>query len=266
MALASEPDRRFIGTTFATNPSGYNFVLAKLTSPFKEFGWFAGLLYSIDRVLQRLSPNLRLYFYELLVQPIPAEPLLSGKLARSFEAREIHRGDPEVAVMPARPEIKESRFDQGAVCLGTFKRDEFVGHIWFCFDAYQEDEARCTFVLPDDGQSVFDFDLYVFPQYRMGLGFLGVWNGACELLRQRGTKFSFSRLTRVNIASRNAHQKLGTRIVARVFVLKLFSWELFASTIAPFLYLSTGPGKRVRLKLKSRIQQPPALTEQAAAF
>ena len=237
-----------------------------MTSPFKEFGWFAGLLYGVDRVLQRLSPSIRLYFYELLAQPIPEVPLLTGGLASSFEVREIHRGDPEIAFMPARPEIMESRFEQSAVCLGTFKRNEFVGHIWFCFDSYEEDEVRCTFVLPDDKQSVFDFDLYVFPRYRMGLGFLSVWNGACAYLRKQGTKFTFSRLTRVNIASRNAHKKLGTRIVGRVFVLKLFSWELFASTISPFLYLSTGPDKRVRLKLKSQVPQPQTLVEQAAAF
>ncbi len=245
-------------------PVGLSHVLARLTSPFTEFGWFAGLLYGIDRILQRLSPNLRLYFYELLVQPIPDVPLLTGNLAKAFEMRELRRGDPEIAQMPARPGIKESRFEQGAVCLGTFKRNELVGHIWFCFETYEEDEVRCTFVLPNDNQSVFDFDLYVFPKYRMGLGFLSVWNGACEFLRKQGVKVSFSRLTRVNIASRTAHQKLGTRIVGRVIVLRLFSWELFASTIAPFLYLSTGPDKRVRLKLKTQAPQPRALTEQAA--
>lgn len=241
-------------------------MLARLTSPFKEFGWFAGLLYCIGRLLQRLSPNLGLYFYEILVQPIPETPLLTGKLAESFATREIFRDDPEIALMPARPEIKESRFEQGAMCLGAFKKQEFVGHIWFAFGQYEEDEARCTFILPDDGQSVFDFDLYVFPQYRMGLGFMAVWNGACQFLRKRGVRHSFSRLTRVNIASRTAHQKLGTQIVGRVFVLKIFSWELFASTIAPFVYVSTGPSKRVRLKLRSQALQPQALAEKAAAY
>ena len=43
---------------------------SKLAGPFREFGFFAGLLYAIDRVLRRLSPNLRLYAYELMVQPI----------------------------------------------------------------------------------------------------------------------------------------------------------------------------------------------------
>ena len=226
-------------------------MLARLTSPFKEFGWFAGLLYSIDRILQRLSPNIRLYFYELVVQPIPEGPLLPGNLARSFEMREIRRGDPEIALMPARTDIKESRFEQGAVCLGAFKRNQMVGYSWFCFDSYEEDEVRCTFVIPDDNQSAFDFDLYIFPEYRMGLAFAGIWNGAFEFFRKRGVKFTFSRLTRVNTTSRNAHQRLGAQIVGRVLVFKIWRCELFLSTFAPYCQLSTNKEQRVRLKLKS---------------
>src|SRR5271167_930600 len=146
-------------------------MLARLMSPFKEFGFFAGLFYLANRVLQQLSPNLRLYVYELLAQPIPDRPLLPPRLTKSLEMREIRAGDPEVARMQARPDIKESRFKQNAICLGAFQKGQFIGHIWFCFHAYEEDEVRCTFVLPDGNQAVFDFDLNVFPEYRMGLGF-----------------------------------------------------------------------------------------------
>ncbi len=180
-------------------------MLARLLSPFQEFGFFAGLIYAIDRILQRLSPNLRLYFYELLAQPIPDEPLLPSSLSRALEMRQIGVGAPEIALMPARPDIKESRFKQNAICLGAFQKGRFIGHIWFCFDAYDEDEVRCTFVLPQGNQAVFDFDLFLFPEYRMGLGFVGIWNGANEFLRSRGIKCSFSRLTRFNLASRRAH-------------------------------------------------------------
>ena len=61
--------------------------------------------------------------------------------------REIPRGSPEIAQMPARPDIKESRFRQNAICLGAFQEDRFIGYIWFCFHAYEEDEVRCTFAL-----------------------------------------------------------------------------------------------------------------------
>ncbi len=226
-------------------------MLAKLIGPFKEFGFFAGLLYGVDRVLQGLSPNLRLYFYELLVQPIPEGSLLPSRLAKSLEMREIAPGDPEIARMPARPEIKESRFKQNAVCLGAFQKNQFIGHIWLCFHAYEEDEVRCTFVLPEGNQAVFDFDLYVFPEYRMGLGFAGIWNGANEFLRNRGVKCSFSRLTRFNLASRRAHQQLGAQRVGRVFVLQAWQVEFMLATVSPYVHLSIGEGNRVRMKLRS---------------
>jgi hypothetical protein len=225
-------------------------MLKKLTSPFREFGCFAGLLYAVGRVLERLSPNLRLYFYELLVQPISEKPLLAPRLANTFEIREIRRGDPEVAVMPARPGIKESRFEQNAICLGAFRKGEFIGHIWLCFRSYEEDEVRCTFVLPEAEQAVFDFDLYLFSEHRMGLGFIGIWNGVNEFLRRRGIKFSFSRLTRFNLASRRAHKHLGTKRVGRAFFLKAWSVELMVATVSPYLHLSLAESKRVRIKLR----------------
>ena len=216
---------------------------------FKEFGFFAGLFYLVDRVLQQLSPNLRLYVYELLAQPIPDSPLLPPRLTKSLEIREIRLGDPEVARMPARPDIKESRFKQNAICLGAFQKGQFIGHIWFCFHPYEEDEVRCTFVLPEGNQAVFDFDLYVFPEYRMGLGFAGIWNGANEFLCRRGVRVSYSRLTRFNLASRRAHQQLGARRVGRMLVLQAWHVELMIATVSPYVHLSLHARNRVRVKL-----------------
>jgi hypothetical protein len=223
-------------------------VLTRLLSPFREFGWFTGLIYAVDRLLQLLSPSLRLYFYELLVQPIPEEPLLPSRLAKGLEMREIPEGAPEIALMPARPDIKESRFRQNAICLGAYQKNQFIGYIWFCFHAYEEDEVRCTFVLPEG--AVFDFDLFLFPGHRLGLGFIGIWNGANEFLRNRKVKCSFSRLTRFNLASRRAHLQLGARCVGRVFVLRLWQVEFMIATVRPFAHISFRKHDRVRLKLR----------------
>ncbi|MFO1430041.1 MAG: N-acetyltransferase [Candidatus Competibacteraceae bacterium] len=228
-------------------------MLDKLTGPFKEFGFFAGLLYAIDRVFLRLSPRLRLYFYELMVQPIPEKPLLPVRFAKGIDIREIKRGDPELDLMPIRPEIKKLRFEQNAICLGAFQKDQFIGYIWFCFRAYEEDEVRCTFVLTPEDQAVFDFDLYLFPEYRMGLGFIGIWNGANAFLRSRGIKFTFSRLTRFNLASRRAHEHLGWKCVGRTVFLQVWRFELMVATIFPYLYLSLRKSGRARLKLRPAV-------------
>jgi hypothetical protein len=225
-------------------------MLAKLMSPFKEFGFFAGLFYSVDRVLQQLSSNLRLYVYEILAQSIPDRSLLPPRLTKSLEMREIKAGDTQIARMPARPDIKELRFKQNAICLGAFQKGQFIGHIWFCFHTYEEDEVRCTFVLPEGNQAVFDFDLYIFPEYRMGLGFAGIWDGANEFLRRRGVKVSYSRLTRFNLTSRRAHRQLGAQRVGRMLVLQAWHVELTLATVSPYLHLSLQTRNRVRVKLR----------------
>jgi len=230
-------------------------MLRNLTSPFREFGFLSGLLYAVDRILVRISPRLRLYVYELMVQPIPDGPLVPDRLTKNLEVREIKRGDSEVDLMPARPEIKESRFAQDAICLGAFQKGQFIGYMWFCARAYEEDEVRCTYLLSPVEEAVFDFDLYLFPQHRMGLGFIGIWNGANKILRERGIKFTFSRLTRFNLASRRAHQHLGWKVVGRAVFLQAWSLEFMVATLFPFLHLSLGKPGGVRLQLRPDVLQ-----------
>jgi hypothetical protein len=226
-------------------------VFERLLSPFREFGWFAGLLYCLDRMLGRISPKLHLFFYELVVQPIPEAPLLKGKLAEGFSYRRIMEGDSEIAVMPARPEIKESRFAQGTVCIGTFKKESLVGHVWLAFGTYEEDELRCTFVLPDAGQSCFDFDVYVMPEARMGLAFAAIWDGASQYLRSRGVKHSYSRVTRTNVASMRAHERLGSRGIGKLLGVRFGKVEVLLSNLSPYLHVSLSDESRMRLKLRA---------------
>ena len=58
-------------------------MLSRFAGPFREFGFFAGMLYSIDRLCQTQCPSIRLYFYELMVQPIGGAPLLPARISRS---------------------------------------------------------------------------------------------------------------------------------------------------------------------------------------
>jgi hypothetical protein len=227
-----------------------NQMLQKLTALFKEFGFFAGLLYISDRFLANISPHLRLYFYEIMVQPIHKESLIPARLTKNLEIREIKRGDPEVELMPARADIKEARFEQNAVCLGAFQKGKFIGYMWFCSYAYEEDEVRCSFLLSPVDEAVFDFDFYLFPEYRMGLGFIGMWSGANKFLSDRGIKYTFSRLTRTNIASRRAHSHLGWKCVGQTLFLQAWRLQFMAATIFPYFHLSFGKSRRVQLKLR----------------
>ena len=223
-------------------------MLQKLLGPLREFGPFAGFVYGLDRVLQSLSPRTRLFLHDLMVQPIPDRPLLSPGLAKGYEFREVARGAPEVDRMPARPDIKESRFRQGARCLGVYRKGDFIGFIWFAFGRYEEDEVRCTYELIPGAESVFDFDIYLFPEHRMGLGFVATWHGANEFLRARGIRYTFSRLTRFNVASRRAHDHLGWKRIASALYVQLGDLQVMFATMRPFIAASFGES-RVRLTL-----------------
>jgi hypothetical protein len=224
-------------------------MLKKILGPFREFGFAAGLLYATDRVLSAISPRLRLQVYELMVQPITDKPLLNGRMNRQLEVREIRAGDPEIARMPVRPEIMAQRFAQKAVCLGAFRKGELIGYMWFCFESYDEDEVRCTYLLNPVEKAIFDFDFYLFPEHRMGLGFVGLWNGANQYLSRRGIAYTFSRLTRFNLASRRAHQHLGWKVAGRAVFFQAWRVELLLATLFPYVHLSLGRS-RVRLALR----------------
>ena len=225
-------------------------MLRRISGPFREFGFAAGLLYVIDRILSSIHSGLHLRVYELMVQPIATKALLPASMARQFEIREIHPGAPELALMAPPAAVIASRFAQKATCLGAFKNSAFVGYMWFCFGRYDEDEVRCTFFLEPAKESVFDFDFFLFPEHRMGLGFVALWNGANQYLTERGIRYTFSRLTRFNLASRRAHKHLGWKIAGRSVFLQLWGVEAMFATVFPYVDLSLRRTGRARVALR----------------
>jgi hypothetical protein len=225
--------------------------LKKVTSPFREFGVGAGALYALDRVLRRLSPRLGLYVYEMMCQPIGAKPLVAERIAAGYEVVEIGPDHPDVARMPAREEVKRQRFEQQAKCLGLYRKGVLVGFIWFAFGRYQEDEVRCLYRLDDPERAVFDFDLYVFPEYRMGTAFMAIWDAANRHLHARGVAHSFSRMTRFNLASRRAHMRLGSLRIGSALFLRIGPIEAMLATLHPYVGITWGVGSNTHLVLRS---------------
>jgi hypothetical protein len=238
-----------------TEPS-FPFI-KRLAGPFREFGFAAGLIYAMDRVLSRLSPHVGIKFYELMAQPVPPLPLLPVGLSRKLVSALIPPGHPDIGRMPARLEIKRQRFERGARCLGIYRKDELLGYVWFRSGGYDEDEVRCTYMLDSGDLDVFDFDLYVMPEHRMGLAFSSVWHGAFEHLRQEGVAYSFSRMTRFNTASRKAHQRLGAVRLGRALFLCVGSVQFMVSSLRPWLGLTWGD-RRVMLRIPQPAHSPGA--------
>jgi len=225
-------------------------LFKRISGPFKEFGWSAGTLYILHRVLSSISSRLGLYAYEFMVQPIDGRPLLPPNLSKSLTFEQIGPGHPDIAQMPAREDIKARRFEQGAQCLGAYRKGQLIGYLWYATGRYEEDEVRCDYILVDEASSVFDFDLYVLPQHRLGLGFQGIWHGANQDFAKRGIRYTFSRLTRFNVASRRAHAHLGWKRIGIGIFLQLWRLELMAATMSPYVGVTFGAKQRIALKLR----------------
>ncbi len=223
---------------------------SRAAGPFREFGWIDGTLYAADRVLRSASAGrCGLYIYDLMEQPIADQPLLSPNRLKKLRFAPICRGQPEIDQMPARTDIKALRFAQGAECLGAYRNDTLIGFVWFCAPAYEEDEVRCTYRLMRPEQSVFDFDMYVFPEFRMGTAFVAVWHGANAMLGERGVTHTFSRVNRFNVGSRRAHAQLGAVRLGVASFLKLWRLEIMAASVTPGFAVNWRTDQRVELCL-----------------
>ena len=222
----------------------------RLATPFRDFGAAAGTLYVLDRLLRSISPRLGLKVYEFMVQPIGGARLLPLGLSKNSSTREIGEGDAEVAEMPALAHIKEQRFRQGARCLGVYRKGQLLGYAWYVRDRYQEDEVRCTYELTDREASIFDFDFYVLPEHRMGIAFLAIWQGMNDTLAPQGVRYTFSRMTRFNLASRRAHARLGAKRAGSAIFLQAWGLELMASSIAPWIGVTCKRTQGVALQLR----------------
>ncbi len=195
--------------------------LHRLREPFRDFGLVDGCLYLADRLLRALSPSCGLYPYEFLVQRVPATGLLPAALAKNIAAERLVPGHPLLMHVSAPASEVAHRFAAGAQGVAATRKAKLLGYAWWCGREYFEREVRCTFVLAGSGRDVFDFDVYVLPEQRMGLGFMAVWHVLVQQMRESGVASSYSRISRFNVASRRAHLRLGARPIGRAVFVRL---------------------------------------------
>jgi hypothetical protein len=146
--------------------------------------------------------------------------------------------------LPLTPEVLAHRLEQEAICLGAFKAGRMIGAIWLCLDGYEEDEVRAQFVPLPKGSAAWDFDVYVAPDHRGGLGFLRLWDEANAYLRARGVAWSLSRISAFNWASLGSHQRLSAQRLGRALFVRLGGWQISFATCRPHVYFSIGKNKR----------------------
>lgn len=202
----------------------------RVTGLFRELGLRVGVLYAADQMLSRIWRGFRLFAYDFVAQPVPENPLLPATHAQWVRFSEVRPGAPELDLMPPAADVRQARFDQGARCIVVYQKNRFVGYAWFSFACHAEDEIRCDYVLEEPEQSAFDFDVYVFPPYRMGRAFAAVWHAANSFLAAGGVRHTFSRISAINLASSRAHARMGARLIGRCVCLRAGPLECLLSS------------------------------------
>lgn len=209
--------------------------MRKLSATFQEFGYFDGGCYLLSRLLQRARSKLKIISYKLVVQQTWRRELIADRIYGRYSVREIVESDDAILKkMPVEWGVLQSRFQQRARCLGLFYKEALVGYAWTSLHCYEEDELRITFELPDD-RAVFDFDVFIFPDYRAGRAFAVLWEAVNRTLKRERIECSYSRISCFNSQSQRSHRQLGAVSVGRILALKRGQRQIIVSTLKPHL-------------------------------
>lgn len=233
----------------------------------EELGLVGALCYVLYRLCARSGGLASYYRYFFVAQPVLGEALLPGRRGQSIVVRQIEATDPELLSLPLNERVLIYRARQGAICFGAFKGDEIIGCLWLCLSSYEEDEVRGCFHPQPPASSSWDFDVYLKPEYRLGLGFARLWDTANGFLRQRGVAWSWSRISAFNTASLASHARLGARIEASANFLRLGPCQLMVATVPPYIHCSLRPRNvpHIRLFHKAGLPKMPAESRRSPA-
>ncbi len=200
--------------------------------------WGTRLMYVINAVLNWLHPGLTFEKYLLVCQPVPAQA--PGRAVRrgAVEIRLLDHADPLTAQMP-RPEAEiRNRLALHAVCLVAVREERCAGFIWLTQEPHVEPNHRCRFETRPSGSTSWDLDVYVAPGERGGMLFARLWQAANDHLRQRGVRWTFSRISAFNCGSLAAHGRLGMHVLQTTTFLTAGPIQLMLSNGAPWLHLA----------------------------
>ncbi len=216
-----------------------NIRFRKFIGTFQTYGIADGLLYLFTRLLAFLNNPLRLVKYGLFIQPVSPKPLIQARPGRTISVRRINIDQyrPEWFDRPVA--TIEGRYRQGSVCFVAFDIETPVGCIWLCPDRYLEDEVKCRYLLHPQKQIIWDYDIYVSPQYRLGRTFLYLVDAAHAWLREQGYRWSASRIDAFNSESLKAHRRLGAFQVGTLIFLLRGNWQLMMADVPPYFHFST---------------------------
>ncbi len=219
----------------------------------QQWGWFNTSLFVLSRVLSVVSRGyLCLYKYHLVAQPVVTTPLMPPGRGKKIQIRLIQEHDEIVKEFPRPAKAIHARFKQGAKCLVAVKEGQFIGFLWLLMGSYEEDEVRARYVPLPEGQAAWDFDVYVAPDFRLGLTFLRLWDQANRILCDHGILWSCSRISAFNTGSLGAHARLGTLSLGSAIFFRAGQWQITLASVSPYFHLSRHSGSSPEFRLNTR--------------
>ena len=196
------------------------------------------LLWKAARAVSLLSGGTcRIQRYYFVAQPVSASALVAESSGRAIVIRRVDADDPLVALFPRPQEVIAARFRMGAVCFAAEREGQFIGFAWLKEDQYSEDEVRCLFLLDPVEHAAWDFDVYIDPAFRFGRTFARLWDHVNQWLRERGYRWSLSRISAFNADSLAAHRRLGMRSIGSATFVCVRTVQLTLVGQAPFVHL-----------------------------
>ncbi len=224
--------------------------LKRISETLAQLGWLNGSLYLAHRALSRLSAErARIVRYYLVAQPIGADSMPALAPSSNSPVHFIDAAHPLVAAFPRPPAVIARRFAQHDQCLLAQSGGRFAGFLWIARGHYEEDEVRCRYELARPDLSVWDYDVYVEPEFRLGRSFARLWSTANASLREQGVRWTFSRISAFNPNSLKAHRHLDLRLLFGATFICLGPLQIMIAGAAPYLHVSLGAASRPSLRL-----------------
>lgn len=227
-------------------------MIVKLKNLVRELGLVGSVCYVAQRILAKSGGMLALHRYLLVAQPIPDKALLPPHRGRSIAIRRMEARDPALLSLPLDDRVIAYRAGQDAVCFGAFRQEEIIGCLWLCLAPYEEDEVRCRYEPVPQARAAWDFDVYLKPKHRSGLGFARLWDEANAFLRQRGVAVSWSRISAFNPASIASHARLGAKVVGTATFLRFGPCQFMFASMPPYVHVSLSKAARPSIRLFNR--------------
>ena len=217
-------------------------MVNKIRKLIDELGLVGAICYAVHRLGALSGGIVSLHRYLLVAQPVASTALLALGRGRSVLVQQMDVWDPALLSLPLNRKVIEYRANQGALCFGAFKKGRIIGCLWLCLAGYQEDEVRCRYQPVPLGRAAWDFDVYLDPEHRSGLGFARLWDVANDFLRQRNISFSWSRISAFNPRSLAAHARLGATIAGTATFVRVGPGQFMIASVPPYWHFSLRQG------------------------